>query len=436
MQLPEGKHLRLPLDSLHHVDYAVTATLHAAQGSECKLVLAHMESTEPQFATQSAFYTLITRAETQVTLYTDDKAACLATIEHHTGQKLSALEALGGLPESPFKTFKRITRTPNPFGPVQYTLWPTSGVTQPPQASDYEVSINQHHALFHQSFMHPLHPANISEKTAPVSPIVINEYHRRHTPKTPSKPTWDAQVIRAELSRQAETVATQLLGKPNKRSGAQLRYEKNDKLAVNVAGPFAGRWINFKTGNKGHLLDFIAERHAHFNDALEEAAALVGLSPEQARRYHLANPVIQTRTYDNTQPTPDEKERMQKARRLFQTAQPITGTLAERYLREHRGITAPLPASLRFHPACFDGETQQRLPALILAATNNQHRLEAIQTIYLDPLTAKKANVPTPKRTRGCMRLGSGVRCTDITGPHVYLAEGPENRIEYFISET
>ncbi len=53
------------------------------------------------------------------------------------------------------------------------------------------------------------------------------------------------------------------------------------------------------------------------------------------------------------------------ARRCWDEAEPIAGTLAERHLRERRGITAPLSEALRFHPACVHGPTKRRLPAMV-----------------------------------------------------------------------
>ena len=58
----------------------------------------------------------------------------------------------------------------------------------------------------------------------------------------------------------------------------------------------------------------------------------------------------------------DAKKRATQAKRLWLEAQPIAGTLAETYLRGW-GITAPLPATLRFHPECWHGPTARRLPA-------------------------------------------------------------------------
>src|SRR5262249_58239310 len=62
------------------------------------------------------------------------------------------------------------------------------------------------------------------------------------------------------------------------------------------------------------------------------------------------------------------------ARRLFAMAQPISGTIAETYLRK-RGITALRDApALRFHPRCYcrpDADAPTEIwPALVAAVTD------------------------------------------------------------------
>jgi hypothetical protein len=70
----------------------------------------------------------------------------------------------------------------------------------------------------------------------------------------------------------------------------------------------------------------------------------------------------------------EERERERRLRiskytaRLIDESLPIAGTLAERYLREARGLgdLLPLPAELRFHPAVWCKETKSKHPALLV----------------------------------------------------------------------
>ncbi|CUH45861.1 DUF7146 domain-containing protein [Ruegeria atlantica] len=58
------------------------------------------------------------------------------------------------------------------------------------------------------------------------------------------------------------------------------------------------------------------------------------------------------------------QKRADQARRCWEETEPIEGTPAENYLRG-RGITCPLPPSLRYHPGCWHGPTAKRFPAMV-----------------------------------------------------------------------
>ena len=94
-------------------------------------------------------------------------------------------------------------------------------------------------------------------------------------------------------------------------------------------------------------------------------------------------------------------------------AQPISGTIAETYLRR-RGIMAVHGLSaLHFHPRCYyrpdhDAPTQT-WPALIAAVTDLAGTITGAHRTWLDPSGRGKAPVDTPKRAMGHL-LGNGVR--------------------------
>jgi hypothetical protein len=98
------------------------------------------------------------------------------------------------------------------------------------------------------------------------------------------------------------------------------------------------------------------------------------------------------------------------ARRLWNGAQPVKGTLAETYLRS-RGITCPLPASLRFHPACWHQESARRWPAMVALVEGGEGF--AIHRTWLRPDGAGKTDVSPNKAMLG--------RCS---GGAIRLAEG------------
>ncbi len=85
-----------------------------------------------------------------------------------------------------------------------------------------------------------------------------------------------------------------------------------------------------------------------------------------------------------------EKELMNS---VIANSVPIPGTLAERYLKEHLGITdTVLDDTFRFNAAVFESETQQHYPTLIVIARNKNFETQAIQCLYLEKETARKLN--------------------------------------------
>lgn len=122
----------------------------------------------------------------------------------------------------------------------------------------------------------------------------------------------------------------------------------------------------------------------------------------------------------------DEAEAVKRERQalaVWREALPVHGTLAETYLRG-RGITCPLPETLRFHPACWHASAR-RLPALV-GRVDGLERL-AVHRTYLRPDGSGKAEVNPPKAMLGAA-LGGAVRVADGQGPLV-VAEGIETAL-------
>jgi phage/plasmid primase-like uncharacterized protein len=120
----------------------------------------------------------------------------------------------------------------------------------------------------------------------------------------------------------------------------------------------------------------------------------------------------------------DAEKRATQAKRLWLEAQPITGTIAETYLRG-RGITCELPETLRFHRACWHGPTAKRWPAMVGAVQGAN--LPAVHRTYLRPDGSGKADIEPPKAMLGGTQ-GGAVRLADGLGPLV-VAEGIETAL-------
>lgn len=110
---------------------------------------------------------------------------------------------------------------------------------------------------------------------------------------------------------------------------------------------------------------------------------------------------------------------------IWHSARRTAGTLAEDYLRG-RGITIPVPPSLRYHPGLCHAQTGLILPALIAAVQGPDRRIVAVQRVFLNEY-GRKATVSTPKMSLG--PLGAGAVRLAHAGPVLGLAEGVEDAL-------
>src|SRR5262245_35486481 len=199
------------------------------------------------------------------------------------------------------------------------------------------------------------------------------------------------------LAGQAETVCRHYLSN-GRRAGrywivGDVRNTPGRSMFVRLRGPrlgkgAAGKWTDAATGEHGDLLDVIRESCGlvDFRDVISEVRQFLSLPrPQQS-------PACHTRTQPAA-PTGSSES----ARRLFAMSEPISGTIAETYLRR-RGITALHEAgSLRFHPRCYyrpdtDAPTEV-WPALIGAVTDLAGNITGVHRTWLDPSGNDKASI-------------------------------------------
>lgn len=117
-------------------------------------------------------------------------------------------------------------------------------------------------------------------------------------------------------------------------------------------------------------------------------------------------------------------KRERQAETVWNEAQPVGGTIAETYLRG-RGITCPLPDTLRFHPECWHGPTAKRHPAMIAVVQGVNGA--CVHRTYLRTDGMAKVDVDPAKMMLGGA-AGGAVKLTDTTGPLV-VAEGIETAL-------
>ncbi len=85
-----------------------------------------------------------------------------------------------------------------------------------------------------------------------------------------------------------------------------------------------------------------------------------------------------------TEEDAERRRRIDQARRCWAEAGPISGTLAERYLRA-RGITCDLPPTLRFHAKCWHGPTASKVPAMVAAVVIDRVLVGVHRTYLAEP---------------------------------------------------
>lgn len=239
--------------------------------------------------------------------------------------------------------------------------------------------------------------------------------------------TDDASMLALRLARNAEAVCRHYLS-AGRREGrywlvGDVRNSPGRSMFVRLIGPdigkgAAGKWTDAATGEHGDLLDVIRETCglSTFNEVVQEARAFLSLP-------HTDHARLASRTRE-----PNPIRSSDRARRLFAMAIPISGTIAEAYLR-NRGIPAlPECGSLRFHPYCYyrpDATSPTEIwPAMIAAVTDLDGRITGAHRTWLAPDGVGKAPIDTPRRAMGDL-LGNAVRF-GISGDVMATGEGIE----------
>ena len=213
-----------------------------------------------------------------------------------------------------------------------------------------------------------------------------------------------AARVAAALGARAEEVCRRYLPQGRK----QGRYwivgdvygARGRSLFVRLAPPGTpGKWTDASTNEHGDLLDLIriTSGAGSLRAALAEAHAFLASPPMPSS------------------PVPEDYDRAQAARRLWQRCRAIDDTHAEAYL-EARGIWRCRFAALRFHPALIhrdDGGGVRRLPALVAAVTADaeehpgrgdragQGAVCGVLRTWLDPHQPAKANLDRPRKALG-----------------------------------
>jgi len=227
---------------------------------------------------------------------------------------------------------------------------------------------------------------------------------------SPQRNDLDHLKSRVRLSEFVERRVKLSPGKGDRFGLCPFHNERSQSFSVNDRKGF---YHCFGCGAHGDILDWWQRIDGMtFGEAADRLRREAGAVPVRE-----AEPV---ETADR-----DGAKRLAYARTIWNASRPISGTIAETYLREARKIGCELPECLRFHPGLrFDPGEPDELPAMIAAVTDLAGGLVAIQRTFLARDGSGKAPIERPKRGLGA--IGRGAVCLAAADIVIGIAEGIE----------
>ncbi len=249
---------------------------------------------------------------------------------------------------------------------------------------------------------------------------------RKQTPERPNLADLHAALIdRFGVETVARSLVPDLVRIGNSLRADTIRGNTPDRkpnlaFSILLTGPNAGRWHDWGSGRRGDLVDLHAEANGWtLGKAANAVRAKLGLSPDEiqaAARSREAHPVPAVET---------DIEALEKAARMWKGRQALEGSLAERYLREARGLSGPFPKTIAAHPRLFHGPTGEAWPALLARFEQLDGSLAGVLRIFLDRDGRGKGPVDKPKLMRGPC-AGAAIHLAPA-GEVLGIAEGLEN---------
>jgi Ti-type conjugative transfer relaxase TraA len=221
----------------------------------------------------------------------------------------------------------------------------------------------------------------------------------------------DNQNLRQEIKWNAERIALNLLGEPNRRlsDGKQLRFGEQGGVAVMISGEKRGNWYNFEKGVGGDLFDLVCDAKAcDFKEAADYLRGIVGINNKTSNIVNLHN--LNDRYVDHHKEKGREKAEethlAKKTETLYAKSKEILHTsTAARYLVKARKIDL---ASFQDNvgedirtATIYEPSIQKTLPAIVAFARNKDGEITGGQQLLLSSNPLGKANVDTPRKSFG-----------------------------------
>lgn len=221
--------------------------------------------------------------------------------------------------------------------------------------------------------------------------------------KSHQQPFISIEQVRAAARGNMDSLTTDLLGPPNKHmsSKTSLRFGTRGSMVVNIAGPKAGQWKDFESGQGGDIISLVQrEKSLNLKEAVTYLADILNVRPHQGNRPHhktispgqfnaQLQSQLQTTTQDSLAQIKENAMRLNAVSELNLKSKPIEGTLAQSYLQQERHIKGPLPPDLRYIPKgttfMYQGERRTlQHDSLAAFGRNQEGRLSSVQLTKLD----------------------------------------------------
>jgi conjugative relaxase-like TrwC/TraI family protein len=231
------------------------------------------------------------------------------------------------------------------------------------------------------------------------------------------------------------------LGRPQKISGKEARWGKKGSLVVKLTGVETGYWHDFESGKGGkNLLSLYQEKfNVNFKTAIADLSREFNIKLFASATSTRQLPVQEINKKQEQNINNLVAKKISYAKDLYNKGIPIKGTLAEKYLREFRGITGGIPLDFKFCAKLKHPDLGRMIPALLAPIKNVQGEVQGVVRIFLNSQGNKlnttyidsngKQQVATVKANLGSMANAAVIINQAKLSSTVYIAEGIETAL-------
>ncbi|PHN85730.1 conjugative transfer relaxase/helicase TraI [Vibrio splendidus] len=204
--------------------------------------------------------------------------------------------------------------------------------------------------------------------------------------------------INTQLPKYTESLAVQLLGKPNQ-SKSDRDYLTfgigKSAIKVTLTGEHRGYFKDYTPGEKGALINLImSHKEMNYKTAMNEAHKMLN----EPNKYQLEENSKHDKLLNTTPRHIAQFE--ERAKDYINQSLPMDNTLAQTYLNK-LGVNNIENNQVKFHPAVYSSEDRSLHPAMLTNIHNKEGETKAIEVTYLDTQGNKDTSLNINPRTLG-----------------------------------